>query len=368
MSAVWTLVLLGLGYLAGLGIGTVWAEQRSMEGRQVLAQTSPPVSAEPAAPPSLTIQAAEGREAERALALPSTLTLQDNLGFAVPLPAANPQPALFVPSVEPHGQARGTFLDARPSLWLGIARPDSRGAGSRGRRPRDGAESRARAPGRGRGPSRGVEPVLAAGSVPAAEPVPPAEPVPTAAPASVVEPVPAAEPVPAPRSSLEEYQVGIDDILDINVLQPEALAATVTVGPDGLISFPFIGSVSVKGLTISHIQETIQQRLADGYMKYPVVAASLKESRSRKFFVYGEVARPGSYPVQEDATVIKAISMAGGFTKYGSSSRVKVLRPRADRPGYETLKMNIKAAMDGRADEDLPVQPGDTIVVSEGMF
>lgn len=165
-----------------------------------------------------------------------------------------------------------------------------------------------------------------------------------------------------------EYVIGIDDRLDINVLQPEKLMATVAVAPDGTINFPYIGNVLVRGETLSKIQEEIQSRLANGYMKYPVVAVSLKESRSRKFFVYGEVMKPGTYVLEENTTVLRAISVAGGFNKFGSSSRVKVLRPLKDKPGYDALKINMKAVMDGNAREDVILQPEDIVVVSEGIF
>jgi protein involved in polysaccharide export with SLBB domain len=166
----------------------------------------------------------------------------------------------------------------------------------------------------------------------------------------------------------QEYVIGIDDVLDISVLQPEKLMTTVTVAPDGSITFPYIGNVAAKGLTLAKIQDEIQARLGNGYMKYPVVAVSLRESRSRRFFVYGEVMKPGTYALEENTTVLRAISMAGGFNKFGSSSRVKVLRPLKDKPGYDALKVNIKAVMDGSAQEDVILEPEDIVVVSEGVF
>ena len=175
-------------------------------------------------------------------------------------------------------------------------------------------------------------------------------------------------PARAEEAKKTGYAVGIDDVLDINVLQPEVLATSVTVAPDGSIAFPYIGNVNVKGLTLGEIQEEIQARLADGYMKYPVVAVSLRESRSRKFFVYGEVLRPGTYPIQEKVTVLKAISMAGGFTKYGSSSNVKVLRPKKTGAGYKTIKVSISGVMNGHSDADILIEPEDVVVVSEGIF
>ena len=164
------------------------------------------------------------------------------------------------------------------------------------------------------------------------------------------------------------YTIGIDDILEITVIQPDKISNTVTVSPDGTISFPYIGSVRVKELTLAQVQEEIQARLADGFMKYPVVYVSLVQSRSRKFFVYGEVMKPGTHILENNTTILRAISMAGGFTKYGSSSRVKMLRPKKNGPGYDTIKVNIKAVMDGNAGADKLLEPGDIIVVSEGVF
>lgn len=164
------------------------------------------------------------------------------------------------------------------------------------------------------------------------------------------------------------YSVGIDDVLDISILQPERMLITVTVAPDGSITFPYIGNVRVKGMPLGEVQNQIQSRLADGYMKYPVISVSLKESRSKKFFVYGEVMKPGAYLLDSNATVLKAISMAGGFNKYGSSSRVKVLRQKQSEAGYTTIKVNINAIMDGSSKEDLLLQSGDIVVVSEGVF
>jgi polysaccharide biosynthesis/export protein len=160
----------------------------------------------------------------------------------------------------------------------------------------------------------------------------------------------------------------VDDIVAVNILQPEPLSTTVSVSPDGSITVPYIGSVVVKGQTIVQVQETVRKRLADGYMKYPVVSVTLQQSRSRRYFLYGEVVKPGTYPLDESTTVLRAISMAGGFTKFGSSSRVKVLRPRKGQAGYETIKVNIKALMDGSAQEDIPLQNEDIVVVSEGVF
>jgi len=179
-----------------------------------------------------------------------------------------------------------------------------------------------------------------------------------------------ADPAPKPLgdNTITQYIVGIGDILDISVLQPDKLDAEVTVAPDGSVNFPYVGMVPAKGLSLAQIQDDIQKKLSDGYMKYPVVAVSLKQSLSKKFFVYGEVIKPGTYFCDESTTVLRAISLAGGFTKFGSSSNVKILRARKDKPGYDAMRVNVKGLMDGDAKEDILLMPDDILVVSEGMF
>ena len=184
---------------------------------------------------------------------------------------------------------------------------------------------------------------------------------------SAAETVPIAETAVPTAAQPSDYKVGVNDVLDINVLQPEPMALTVTVSPDGSITFPYIGKVVVNDKTPAEIQDEIQKRLADDYLKYPVVSVALKVSQSKKFYVYGEVLKPGTYLLEDNMTVLKAISTAGGFTKYGSSSRVKVLRPKAKGAGYDMIKVNMKLIMNGLA-QDTILEPGDIVQVEEGVF
>ncbi len=89
---------------------------------------------------------------------------------------------------------------------------------------------------------------------------------------------------------------------------------------------------------------------------------------SDKFFVYGEVNRPGMFPREKNTTVLAAISMAGGFTKFGSASRVKVLRMNDKYDIYDTIPVNINDVLAGDSVADIQIRPGDIVVVSEGVF
>jgi polysaccharide export outer membrane protein len=164
------------------------------------------------------------------------------------------------------------------------------------------------------------------------------------------------------------YVVGVNDELEINILQPEEMMVSSVVAPDGTINFPYIGLVQVQGKTLTQIQETIQQRLSEGYMRYPGVSAALKKSNSRNFFVYGEIEKPGTYQLDEKTTVLKAITIAGGLNKFGSASRIKILREKENDAGYDAIKVNLKSMMEGSSQDDILLKPGDIVVISEGVF
>lgn len=173
---------------------------------------------------------------------------------------------------------------------------------------------------------------------------------------------------PVPGAARPEYRANIEDVLEVSVLRPDKIDATVTVGPDGTISFPYIGNVYVKGMSLAGIQQEVQKRLSDGYMRYPEVAVTLKESRVNKFFISGEVAHPGAYPIEDNTTVLKAISIAGGFTQSGLHGHAKVIRPKNNGSGYEVYRVAIRGVEQASDADSLTLKPGDTVVVSEDKF
>jgi protein involved in polysaccharide export with SLBB domain len=174
--------------------------------------------------------------------------------------------------------------------------------------------------------------------------------------------------VSAVKTQNADYQVDNNDIITVAVIQPDPFNVELTVSPDGTVTFPYIGSILVKGLTIIQIQEKIQTGLLD-YMKYPLVAVSLKETRSslQQFYVFGEVQRPGTYPLERDTTVLRAITTAGGFTRVASTSNVKLVRQNTDG-STQSITIDISALMSGKKTKDEKVQHGDVITVSQRFF
>ncbi len=82
--------------------------------------------------------------------------------------------------------------------------------------------------------------------------------------------------------------------------------------------------------------------------------------------VDGEVSRPGRYAIESDLTVTGAISLAGGFTRFGSSD-VKVRRTDPETGKVTILEVDVKSVRNGKK-PDVPLLPNDVISVSRRVF
>ncbi len=163
------------------------------------------------------------------------------------------------------------------------------------------------------------------------------------------------------KSLPDHYRVSINDVISIIVIDRPDLKTVTTVAIDGSITFPYVGTLSVKGLKLSEIKNKITNKL-NKYIKYPVISVSLVNPRSRNFFVYGEVVKPGEYMLGKEMTVVKAISVAGGLRPGGLYGKVKIRRVRKGKPGYRDIKINLKSTIEGTTRDTL-LQPDDIVIV-----
>ena len=173
-----------------------------------------------------------------------------------------------------------------------------------------------------------------------------------------------AMPSGAPPLSAEsgDYVIGADDVLAVNVWKEEEISREVPVRPDGKVSLPLIGDVQASGLTPQQLQQSIRSRLAT-YLVNPTVTVMVREARSHRFNVVGEVEHPGSYMLAQPLTVLDALAMAGGFRDFARTSNIYVLRLHSDGT-HERLGFNYKQVISGRdLAQNIALQPGDTVVV-----
>lgn len=169
------------------------------------------------------------------------------------------------------------------------------------------------------------------------------------------------EPVKSNAPSMPDYLLGAEDLLEVLVWKNESLSRTTFIRPDGKISLPLIGDLQAAGLTSAQLRDSIKERLRE-YKETPEVSIIVREINSFSVFVMGEVARPGKLQLRSETTLLQALSLAGGFTKFADVNNILLLRREN---GRETrLQINYKKIVAGKVPGgDVLLQRGDTIVV-----
>ncbi len=165
-----------------------------------------------------------------------------------------------------------------------------------------------------------------------------------------------------PNSSDQEYVIGTQDLLAINVWHEPELSRSVPVRPDGKISMPLVGELEVRGLTPRLVELRLMKEL-EAYIRKPQVTVIVQEANSHRYFVMGEVQRPGAYPLTSSITVLDALATAGGFKDFAKVNKIVVLRTTSDG-SRERIPFQYKEAIKG-GKSTLPLQlmPGDTVIV-----
>ena len=98
--------------------------------------------------------------------------------------------------------------------------------------------------------------------------------------------------------------LGPGDVIQIRVLNEENLDKTVTVTPDGFITYPLLGDLRVDGLTTMQVDAQITSLLARDYLVNPEVILEVVKQRSKKVYIMGAVKQPGYHELPSDQRLL----------------------------------------------------------------
>jgi polysaccharide biosynthesis/export protein len=177
----------------------------------------------------------------------------------------------------------------------------------------------------------------------------------------------------------ENYRLGPEDELEIRVWGNDDLTRKVQVGLNGMISFPFVGEIKAQGMTVHDLQQELEHRLGPKYIIDPHVSITIADYKSQKFFVVGNVNKPGTYPLTKPIRVVEAISLAGGLGSgqgdKASGTAIAVIvrakpgmkgdQPRLpdQTPAGDKVTVSLSAAMAGDPRNNLEIKNGDTLYI-----
>ena len=176
---------------------------------------------------------------------------------------------------------------------------------------------------------------------------------------------------PAPaQAAVDDYAIGVDDVVQVSVWRTPELGITVPVRPDGRISVPLIGDVMAGGRTPAQVSADIQEKLA-AYVRDPQVAVILTDLRSHEYLsrvrVTGAVRQPISIPYRQGMTVLDAVLAAGGVNEFAAPDRSSLYRKSEGQTTSYAVRLD-KIINRGDLSTNFTVAPGDVITVPERAF
>jgi polysaccharide biosynthesis/export protein len=158
----------------------------------------------------------------------------------------------------------------------------------------------------------------------------------------------------------EGIKIGGGDLLQVSVFAAD-YTHDVRVAEDGTIGLPLLGQVHVAGLTPREAASDLQMQFTKGgYFNNPQVTIFVKEYATQGVSVLGEVQKPGVYPLLGTRTLFDVLSAAQGTTQT-AGDKVFITHRGATQPNVVKLSYDAK----GAAQSNVPVQPGDTVIVQK---
>ena len=159
----------------------------------------------------------------------------------------------------------------------------------------------------------------------------------------------------------DAYHLQPGDELFITVWREEELNRQMVVLPDGRISYPLVGHVMAAGKSAQDLENYLSQKLQE-FITEPQVNVSVTSVAGNVAFVFGQVNRPGPIQMSRDLSVVQALALAGGFTPFASTARIKVIR---EQGASETvINVNYPAIeRNGDLNTNISLRAGDVIIV-----
>ncbi|NEP88838.1 MAG: polysaccharide export protein [Okeania sp. SIO2C2] len=165
-----------------------------------------------------------------------------------------------------------------------------------------------------------------------------------------------------PDLRLKRYLLGPGDQLSIQVQRFPDLNVATTIGPEGTIQIPLVGTVLLQDLTILEAIAKITSEL-NQFIINPEVSISLVVQRPVRVTIAGEITRPGYYPVGGNYQISDALNAAGGTTFTADLRNVEVRRTLADGSVVAQGVDILTPLQMGGSPPNLRLEDGDVVIV-----
>jgi len=168
----------------------------------------------------------------------------------------------------------------------------------------------------------------------------------------------------------EVYQIGVGDVLSVQVWRNADLSITVPVRPDGKISAPLVGDIFAAGKSAPDLAKEIETTLSS-YIRTPKVTVIVSNANSTEFInrvrVTGAVSSPMSMPFRKGMTVLDLVLLSGGLTEFANGNDTVLYRLTPS--GIKTYNVYVEDILKkGDVRSNYNLMPSDIVTVPEQLF
>jgi len=171
-------------------------------------------------------------------------------------------------------------------------------------------------------------------------------------------------PAPGGAATLDfgaDYLLGPGDVIDVGVWKDETLSKSLTVLPDGKISFPLIGEIKAAGRTVPQLKKEIEQKIVR-FAPDPIVSIEVRQVNSMLIYVIGRVNAPGRFSLNTNVNVLQALTMAGGVNPFAKRDKIKIFRQEGGKTTIFRFKYD-DVVEGSELQQNIMLQRGDVVVV-----
>jgi polysaccharide biosynthesis/export protein len=177
----------------------------------------------------------------------------------------------------------------------------------------------------------------------------------------------AEEDASVPPVSDDHYVIGARDLLQVFVWRQADLSVTVRVRPDGKISTPLVEDIVAVGKTPSQLARAMEQVLAR-YLRSPKVSIIVQEFvGGAQIRVTGQGKGSKAVPYREGMTLLDVVIEIGGLSDFAAGNRSRVVRTVDGKREEIRVKLNDLVNR-GKLEYNIPMRPGDVLVIPERVF
>jgi polysaccharide export outer membrane protein len=166
-----------------------------------------------------------------------------------------------------------------------------------------------------------------------------------------------------------DYLIGPGDSVNIIVWRNPEVSMSVPVRPDGKITTPLVEDLPAAGKTSTQLARDIEKALAK-FIQQPVVTVVVTGfvgTYDEQIRVIGQAAKPQALPYRNGMSLMDVLIAVGGVTEFASGNRASVIRNVDGQPQKVAVRLDdlIKS---GDMSANLPMRPGDVLVIPESFF